>query len=751
MSRKRSLKKQEKRREDACARVAALCRRGAHDDALALAAREWKDPGASPAAGPWAEAADAALGSALRRAEYPRLRRLLPLARSASAPRPLAALAGAVLDLQAGRLGAARAALDELAAGPAAGELPAELLEALGELSRESPLEPESEELAPVAALWRALRELEAAGHEAAATDLRALADRVEAVRAGPAGAAAEEPARSLLDLCRGRLALAADLAALDGELAGEAGRAAEPPSERLLGWLRGVRDRGQRLAATLAEVGPPLAEPLRHLVYRRWRALLERVVAAESAHGLGVLAARDPRLVADEVWQAGGSPADLGALAERTRARELLAQGRFEDLRRLLRKRSRLERDAGELAALWGLELRTWSLEDAQEDEDGYGDPPPSSNAHSALVRLGEMAGEIERRFPREQRVEVALALRDELFRLCEALQFCGHFGAAALALLGHADTDPGLLLIAATAAVVTRDRRELQQVEQRLERQRPLRDSEREVAVRIMGQVACEEPEDVAEVLELVRPLFGDEVWPPVRDRMARELVPMVAGGLEAAAAWYSEDEADEADEVLRRLREDVEALRPALGSARAFAAAELALRCWEGEPGAADDGVDAYLAAWPGWEGALLPVRALDGAPYGEPRTGLGAARRRLANAAVDRLDDRWPLWLPELTTLALASDPTHQRKVVATLKRLRKSPDLPPEDREALGDAVRALEGARNLLKVLEAGRRFADEAGARTGPSGGRPAGRRRRKPGRRDEDEDRQLDLGWLD
>src|SRR6185436_13056570 len=113
-------------------------------------------------------------------------------------------------------------------------------------------------------------------------------------------------------------------------------------------------------------------------------------------------------------------------------------------------------------LAVLWSLELwATNHRSKGDETENSWllgldlSEPPP----HRAVVRLQEMAGEIARRFPAEQRAEVARALRDELFDLSEQTQPCEHMAQAALSLLEHQPGDIGILIIGVAGAIAGDD----------------------------------------------------------------------------------------------------------------------------------------------------------------------------------------------------------------------------------------------------------------------------------------------------
>src|SRR6185436_20036881 len=160
-----------------------------------------------------------------------------------------------------------------------------------------------------------------------------------------------------------------------------------------------------------------------------------------------------------------GGLQAGLASLRQGTQARQLLAAGRHPDLAQLLRARGLAEPAGANLAVLWSLEL--WAINQRPKEESerdwfldlDVSEPPP----HRAVLRLQEMAGEIGRRFPAEQRAGVARSLRDELFDLCEQIDLCEHMAGAALSLLEHQPGDIGLCILGVAGAIAGRDSRTL------------------------------------------------------------------------------------------------------------------------------------------------------------------------------------------------------------------------------------------------------------------------------------------------
>lgn len=276
--------------------------------------------------------------------------------------------------------------------------------------------------------------------------------------------------------------------------------------------------------------------------------------------------------------------------------------------LLRLLRARGRAVPEAGGLAALWSLELWAWERFAAAaegDDANPFDDPenePPEPVLHRALMRLQEMAGELGRRFPAEQRAEVARVLREELFTLCEMLPLCDHAAAAARSLLEHLPGDAGLLITGVAAAIAGGDQQSLSALEPQLARRGKLQAADLTIARRMMTQVGHEEPAALARALGALRPLFGADAW--------AEMAALVGAEFGATYAFFvGESVALErlAPEMvataLDDARDDFVSLRPVLGETAGFAAAELALDCRRLEPHAAVTRTSRLLAAHPG----------------------------------------------------------------------------------------------------------------------------------------------------
>jgi hypothetical protein len=704
VSGKRSLKKQQKRQATGLAQLEDLYRRGADDEFLARAAEQVVDLAASPLAAKWAEVADRALRQSLAGADLGRLDRLLRSLRRSGPPRPLALLGEGVLDLAAGRLDNARSRLAAVVAREdAAGSLPPRLLADLQALARNAPDPPQEDPwLLAAAELFAALQGLEARGFAPTAVDCEALARGLRTLRGlapaeksqNSANSAATELRRLLVDADR-CLLLLADLEAL------------ETPA---VDWLRGS---GTLLAAALDATVPALLAPLQHAVRTRWRSVLEGVAAQEGSPGLAALCAADPWLLAHDVeLPAGRSPVDaLAVLRQRAQAQQLLAMGRYGDLAQLLRSRSRAAAEPGDLAALWSLEL--WACRripdepEAEEDADLLSEPCH----HRTLVRLREMAAEVGRRFPAGQRAEVARVLRDELFGLCEAADFCDHTAAAALSLLEHRPGDLGLLIAGVAGAIAGGAPRARRALAAQIERRGPasLNAEDRTIAQRLMVRVALERLPTLALILDEVKPLFAGDAWPEIADLVARTMGGRFAQVLCAASFETMED-----PELARRFpqgaREMLELLRPPLGRTFGFAAAELALDCCRPDRRPVEQRLARFLAGDPGCEGVLVALQILDKALMPWMPKGLEMAFGRLVQAAIDRLDERWQLWGRAVPMLAAGADGDHRKSLEKKVRQLLASPEVPAQGREVLEEGLQAIRHFGGLKRERKRPRR-----------------------------------------
>ena len=718
MSRKRTLKKLQKRQGSIQAQLEELYLRGADDEFLALAAEQIKDPATSPLAAEWAEVAGRVFRRSLARADFGRLQRLLPSLHR-GAPRPLALLAEAILDLAAGRLDAARSTLASMEEDTAAA-IPQGLLAGLQSLAQDG-----LQHLPEDAPYLQAARELFAALQS---LDRQALARSIEAMRtAAPDAPGDTGELRRLLDSIHRCLSLLTDLAVLEDKLTRLPQSEGASASRLVTGWLRGP---GPLLTAILTASAPALLAPLHHAVRMRWRGALEQVAAREGPPGLAALCAADSRLLAVDVTLPGGIQAGLANLRQGTQARQLLADGRYSGLAHLLRSRGQTEPESTTRAVLWSLEL--WATNQrsrVEESEEGWildldhSGPPP----HRTLVRLQEMAGEIGSRFPGEQQAEVARVLREELFNLCEQILFCEHMTRAALPLLEHLPGDLGLCIVGITGAIAGEDPRALRAVEVWLARGIKAQASDAAVARRLMVQIGREAPETITRALDLLKPLFSAESWPVIAALVAREMGAPFADALQETRFTIFES-FQSGNRELAEIRRHLERLRPALGGTPGFDAMELTLDCWQEDRSPVEKRVKAFLRAGPGLEGVLASFLVIDRATAGPlaPR-GIATALHALAHALIDLLDERWQIWEATVPALAMATRGRHLARLEEKIRKLLTAPRLEAVGREALEHALHTVQSARNA----RAGRSPSPAPPPRAEPKPKKPPRRRR--------------------
>jgi hypothetical protein len=706
MSRKRSLKKQQKRHESILERLEELSKRGADDELLAQAAEQAPEIAASAFGPKWAAAADRALEQSLARADFGRLERLLLVLRRSGPLQPLARLGSlgeTVLDLAAGRCEAARSRLTaparlESEAGEAFPRGLAVALQALAEEKTDG-----DPGLQAVRSLFRSLQSLEARAFEPTTLDRRSLACKLEAARQALATAETTKNTEQgrLFDNAGRCLSILDDLVSLENKLAQLAEGQVIAVSTA---WLRGS---GRLLAQILIPSGPPLLAPLRHAVHRRWRAVLERVKAREGPPGLAALCAAHPDLLAHDVDLPGGIPGSLAGLRQWEQARRLLAARNFKDLAGLLRSRSRSTSASAELAVLWSLEL--WACnhgpadeEDGDEEADLFDDFTAEPPGHRTLVRLEEMAGEIKRRFAAEQRAAVAQALRAKLFDLSEQTHLCDHAAGAALFLLEHQPGDVGLLIVGVTGAVTGESPRALRSLETQISRAGKAQAGDRALVERLMIQAGREAPGDVARILTTLKPLFTAEAWPEVTALVARETAWMVSRPLLDACMETMQGLMSRAGSALAEARADLELLRPLLAGTPGFAAMELAIGCWLPDPHMVERRLEAFLAADPGIENALTALQVLEKVWGPWTPSGADVAYYGLAHAVIDRIDRRgrgeiaWQLWYHAAPLLAFFADDSHRQRLDKKIRQILSSPELPGEDREKLNRALQAVQ-------------------------------------------------------
>lgn|GEM_PF-2985269 len=689
---KRSLKKQQKRQETALTRLEELYRRGVDDEILVLAAEQVADLTGSPFAVKWTEVADRAVRQSLAGGDLGRLERLLRSLRRSGPLRPLAILGEGVLELAAGRLDAARSRLAVLAAKEeSAAALPHRLLAELQLLARDAPDPPQGDDpyLEAVAELFAALQNLETRGFDPTVADREALARGLQTLGNLPP---AEDPQiRLLLAAADQDLSLLAALENLKAR-----------GSEAVILWLR---EQGPR-AAALGASDSPLLAPLHHALRTRWRSVLERVAALEGSAGLVALCAAEPTLLAQDVDLAGGGLADL---RQRAQARQLLASRRYEELIRLLRSRSRTAVSSGDLAALWSLEL--WAGRRGYGDEEDEDQAPGLTglSAHDILVRLGEMAVDVGRRFPPEQRAEVARVLRDELFELCDVAGFCDHTAEAALSLLEHQPGDSGLLIAGVAGAIAADAPRLLRALESHLGGAGGAKARNGPVEQRLMIQVAQEGPRRLARILDKLKPLFSAGAWAQVAEIVGREVGDILAEVL-CVSAFEAAGDPKSASRTHTGARVSLELLRPALGGTLGFAAVELFIDCWRPDRPAVEKRVARFLAGSPGCESILAALHMLENALIPWAPQGMEVALRGLAQAAVDRLDDRWQLWGPIVPMLAVAIDDGGLQRLRKKVQQVLASPGLQEEGRQVLHESLEAIDQVESMRRERDRPRR-----------------------------------------
>lgn len=714
MSRKRALKKQQKSRETLLARLEALEHRGADAELLALAAKELPGAGGELAER-WNAMAERILRRALARGDFDSISRLLLLC-STSREHPLFVLAAAVVDLAAGRTEAARAKLDALAAGGLGEDVDGELLPALSALAGRAPETPEAVKLRLT------LTKLAAEGSPSKRlqTSVRQAIENFR--RATPAS---ETALLRLLDHAERCLSLIEELSALETKLARPGRKPKETAIQIVLATLH---HRGTTLAAALAETAPLLA-PLRHVLRSRWRAVLEAVAAREGAEGLAVLAATRPELVGPELDLPPGGLTSTGFQQAR-RIRSLLANEEHEEAAGLLRARARGEKEPTDLAALWSLELWVMKRQDATDD-DPFESEPSEPTLHQILMRIEAMAAEIGRRFPAEQHPEVARVLRNELLDLCEAIPFCEHTAGAASALLAPLAGDAGLLIAGITGAIAGDDIRCLRALGNQLTRRGQLRAPERETALRLMTQVAAETPATLARALEVLRPLFSEKDWEETVEQVAYDMAPGFSTLYRemASSPWIGPEGRSAEHQLLRR---DLERLRPALGNTRAFAAVELVFDCWEPEGPTTRQRTQAFLRRFEGYEAGLLALDMLRRTLCAAAPLSFTEVLQELADTTIDRLDERWPQWLPSVSLLAMGGSRGGMKRLEKKIRRLLGARGLDMETHLQLEDALDAVRDVERLKREI-----LQSDTPSKTSGKGGSGRSTRRRTARRR--------------
>lgn len=683
MGRKRLEKKALQRLESLERQLEALARRGADEDFLSVLHGHGRAPLSPAVAGLYAEVMDRALRQALAGGDLPRLDRLLREMRPEAAPRPWPRLAAAVAHLGEGRLEEARAGLAALRSG----SLPPQIEAAATALLALCEPDPGAE--APVQrALDRLYRSLstvagqgcpEAVDREEMEEDLAILR---EALSADPA-------ARKLLDAAQACLLRLGELEDLEKALRGE---------EESAGLSRLFLERVRRLSGPLLEAlrdtpASGLIQPLRHAVRLRWRAVLSLVIERGDQEAWAAALVELPVLFAlDLETGRGDGPARL---AHRQAARELLAAGRHQELARRLASWGRSEPVPERLARLWSLELWAWERAAAGSDAEdeivsAFSDP----EMHDVLLRLAAMAGEIGQRFPAEQRPAVARFLRSQLFDLFEAVFLCNHFLDAAAALLQHLPDDPGLLAVAATAAVCSEDHRACALFASRIAARKGAPAGDFEPLLRLIPELAHEPPQHAARILPLLRPLLGEEGWTHAVSAFEQQVTDLTCSSLrrDDSASWIQD------------VLQDLAVYRAALPESGVLKILEAAVRCLlkSGKP----EGLRQILERTPGLKPALAALRALIAACPVPPmlwssRAALEAARE----VAIERLDADWRLWRPLLPTLVVGTARGTVRKLRNRLQGILRQEALGDMDREALESALKEISNLQRWARGM----------------------------------------------
>ena len=409
-----------------------------------------------------------------------------------------------------------------------------------------------------------------------------------------------------------------------------------------------------------------------------RWRAVLFLLIERGEEEGWAASLAEFPALFAlDLETGRGDGPARL---AHRQAARELLAAGRHQELARRLASWGRSEPVPERLARLWSLELWAWERAAAGNDAEdeivsAFSDP----EMHDVLLRLAAMAGEIEQRFPAEQRPAVARFLRTRLFDFFETLFFSDpSYLDAAGALLQHLPDDPGLLAVAVTAAVCSEDRRACILFASRIAARKSAPNveikSEIEPLLRLIPELAHESPRDTARILPLLRPLLGEESWSGAVSALVQQLANFTCSSLRR----------DDSESWVQDILQDLVVYRNALPQSGVLTTLEAAVRCLlrSGKP----EVLRQTLERTPGLKPALVALRAL--------MAGRSAptAFQEAREAVIERLDANWRLWGPVLPALVINAGKGTVRKLRKRLQGILRQEALGNTDRKALESAL-----------------------------------------------------------
>ncbi len=758
MSRKRKLKKQQKRRAQWVENLEDLYLRQADETFLEAARPHFRELETVSLTGLYGEVVDRALAGALTGGDPARVAELLALIRRGASPRPLVLLAEAVDLLAKGRrepaaarlaalgeageaaLGAARHLPEKLRALAHPGGLPASEPDRPGEaswrgigdlarLSRalEAPKRrlPRSLELegAAARAVWsyyRALAAVTARGFRPGAKTLATLARATATLRGeAPAGGSLERLLRETDQRLQALTAL--------HDLEQSVRRSRRPRiEERLLEKLPATG-----LSARLLRDDPPaLLRPLQHALRTRWRGLLELVFERRGAVGLGVLLVVRPGLLAMDLDVGAG----LAEVAKWAEAKALIESESFGELAAFLSSASARVEAEPRLAALWSLEL--WAR---HQDAQGV----DRETVHVTLERLCEMAAAVGSRFAAGERPVMARYLRAALLELCDELKPCGHFLDGAEALLEYLGEDAALLALALAAAVSSGSERSWHEHAVRIVARGPA-PADRDALLRVAANIASDRPKTAIAALSGIKPLFAGADWGRVLDRVAPELAHGMLGGLVVAADVAFEDPG-ESERILGEVRRELELCRPLLGEQPEIVALEVAVDSWGAAPAVAKRQVRRFLRRFEGLEPALLLYRQALDLRETESCPDVDEA---IVGAVVDRLDGRLLLWIRYLPSLVKDASPELLRRLARRTHGLSKDEAIDEDGRrmlvrwsKSLGEmsGVVAKAGAASIQSIgLEVPEPESDEE------TESRPG--KRRRPRSRPVD-DRQLDL----
>jgi hypothetical protein len=295
---------------------------------------------------------------------------------------------------------------------------------------------------------------------------------------------------------------------------------------------------------------------------------------------------------------------------------------------------------------------------------------------------------------------------LRDELFELCEVAGFCDHTAEAALSLLEHQPGDSGLLIAGVAGAVAADAPRLLRVLESQLGGGRA---NAGPVEQRLMIQLAQEGPRKLARVLDKLNPLFSAVAWVQAAELVSREAGDILAGVLCMAALEAMGDPEPES-QTRTGARVSLELLRPALAGTLGFAAIELTLDCWRPDRAAAEKRLAGFLAGAPGCEGILAALHVLEKTLGPWAPQGVEAAFHGLAQAAVDRLDDRWQLWGPVVPMLAVAAGDDGLKRLKKKVLQILASPGIGKEGCLVLEEGLEAIDQVERMRRQRDRLRR-----------------------------------------